>query len=650
MKKRVILCGWLLAACSLQAKITLPAHFTDKMILQQQTEVPFYGQAAPSRPVEIHVGWSRETYRTESDADGNWQIRLKTPKAGGPYDIAVSDGDERRLRDVLVGEVWFCSGQSNMEMPLAGWGKVLNYQEEIAAANHPAIRLFQVKKRTSLTPEERLDAAQPGWETCSPATVSGFSAVAYFFARRLNRELGVPVGVIDCTWGGTPAEAWTSYDALEHVPEYRQQIGRLRSLGFDPQLIQEHYENERRAWQATFEKAGREPDGSVPVYAAGAPGNGWKSMQLPGLWEKRGLPGFDGVVWFCKQVDIPDRWEGKALSLSLGKIDDEDTVYLNGREIGSGAGHATPRRYTIPAGCIKGGRNVLTVRVADYGGEGGIYGNDDELYLSDQAGNRISLAGDWMYRIGCSLRELPPVPAAPVGNAHYPASLYNAMVHPLVRFPVKGVLWYQGETNTSRAAGYADLFQALIADWRDRRQAPDLPFYFVQLAAYMERKDVQPHSEWAALREAQSRTLALLHTGMAVAIDIGDANDIHPKNKQEVARRLALLALNRTYGRSMPDQAPVYRNYTVERNRIRLRFDAVGKGFRTSDPLTGFTIAGTDHVFYPAKARIENNEIVVEAPQVAHPVAVRYGWADNPACNVTGKNGLPVAPFRTDSW
>lgn len=650
MKKLAIIGGWLLTVCSLQAKITLPAYFTDHMVVQQQAEVPFYGQAAPSRTVEIRAGWSRETYRTQSDAAGKWEIRLKTPKAGGPYDIVLSDGDERSLHDVWIGEVWFCSGQSNMEMPLAGWGKVMNYEEEIAAADHPAIRLFQVKKRTSLVPDAQLDAAQPGWKICSPATVPGFSAVAYFFARRLNRELGVPVGVIDCTWGGTPAEAWTSYDALERVPAYREQIGRLRTLGFEPERIREQYENDRRAWSDALEKADRGTNGSIPWHAAGLPEGDWKTMHLPGLWEQQGLPGFDGVVWFRKPVEIPAAWAGKMLSLSLGKIDDEDIVYLDGAEIGRGNGYATPRRYTVPAGGAAAGTHVLTVRVSDFGGEGGIYGNDDELYLSDDAGNRLSLAGDWKYRIGCALREMPPAPVAPENNTNYPASLYNAMVRPLNRFPVKGVIWYQGEANAGRAAEYTDLFQALIADWRDRRQSPDLPFYFVQLAAYMERKAVQPDSEWAALREAQSRALALRHTGMAVTIDIGDANDIHPKNKQEVARRLAVLALSRTYGRSIPDRAPEYRGYTVERNRVRIRFGETGKGFRKAAPLKGFTIAGTDHVFYPATARIEKDEIVVEAPQVDHPAAVRYGWADNPDCNLYGENGLPVAPFRTDSW
>ena len=650
MKKLAILCGWLLAASSLQAKITLPPCFTDHMILQQQTEVPFYGQATPLHPVEVRASWSRQTYRTKTDSAGHWEIRLKTPRTGGPYTLVFSDGDDRQLSDVLIGEVWFCSGQSNMEMPLAGWGKVMNYQEEIAVAHHPSVRLFQVKKRTALTPQLQLDEAQPGWKICSPANVSEFSAIAYFFACRLNRELDVPVGVIDCTWGGTPAEAWTSYEALEQMPEYRQSIEKLRSLGFDPVSIREQYEKDLLAWKTALGKAGNRKDGSTTDYAADTSGNGWKSMRLPGYWENRGLPGFDGIVWFRKQVDIPAAWTGKSLSLSLGKIDDEDIVYLNGKEIAHGNGYATPRRYTVPAGCMKAGRNLLTVRVTDFGGEGGLCGNDDELFLSDNTGARISLAGDWGYRTGCSLQELPPVPIAPAGNSNFPASLYNAMVHPLVRFPVKGVIWYQGEANTARAAGYTDLFQALIADWRDRRQSPDLPFYFVQLAAYMQRQTVQPRSEWAALREAQSRALALHGTGMAVTIDIGDANDIHPKNKQEVARRLALLALRRTYGRPVSDQAPVYRTYTVERNRIRIRFDEAGKGFRPVASLTGFTIAGTDHVFYPAHARIENDEIIVEAPEVVHPAAVRYGWADNPACNLSGQNGLPVAPFRTDSW
>ena len=330
-------------------------------------------------------------------------------------------------------------------------------------------------------------------------------------------------------------------------------------------------------------------------------------------------------------------------------IDDEDITYFNGVEIARGAGYMTPRTYTIPAKLVKAGKAVLAVRVSDFGGEGGIHGKAEELYV-EADGKRICLAGDWKYRIGLSLKGFPPALVSPIQSSSYPTVLFNAMVKPWTAFPIKGVIWYQGEANVGRPEQYGDLFPALITDWR-RQWRSDFPFYFVQLANFMESKEIQPDSEWAALREAQTKALKLDQVGMAVTIDIGLADDIHPKNKQEVGRRLALVALAGSYGKNVSGSAPVFRNYRIKGDKMELDFGQKQDGFQIKGTtLKGFTIAGPDRVFYPAEAMVQNGTIIVFSPEVSIPLAARYGWADNPDCNLYGENGLPVAPFRTDCW
>lgn len=633
-----------------EGKVVLPAVFSDNMIVQQQTEMTFWGKANRNAKVTVMPGWTDQVYTAKADAEGKWSVKVRTPKAGGPYDIVFSDGKKTRLSNVLSGEVWFCSGQSNMEMPVAGWGKVMNYEQEVAEANYPSIRLFQVKKNTSLVPLEDVESTMNGWTECSSATVPEFSSVAYFYARALWKELNVPIGVIDCTWGGTPAEAWTGAETLKQVLGFREEVEKMEKLGFDRDLMEQAYEQERAAWQSLFEKEDQGMEGGKPCWTSPSLTDAdWQIMNLPGYWEGKGLKDFDGVVWFRRTVDIPSEWSGKTLTLRMGMIDDEDVTYFNGMEVARGAGFMTPRTYTIPAEYVKGGKAVLAVRVSDFGGEGGIHGKPEEFYL-EADGRQISLAGDWHYRVGLSLEGFPPAPVSPTQSSGYPSVLFNAMVSPLVDFPVKGVIWYQGEANVGRAAQYGDLFPALIADWR-KQWKQDFPFYFVQLANYLESKEVQSDSEWAALREAQAKALNLVNTGMAVTIDIGLANDIHPKNKQEVGHRLALLALSGTYGRKQSATAPAFSNYSIKGNRVEIGFDHAQEGFDIKgEALKGFTVAGPDHVFYPATAVVVDGKIVVSSPMVNMPLAVRYGWADNPDCNLYGKNGLPVAPFRTDNW
>jgi len=634
----------------LQAKVVLPSVFTDNMVLQQKTDITFYGDATKNKQLTVKTGWNGKEYHTEADGQGKWSLKIPTPAAGGPYEITFSDGKKLQLKNVMIGEVWFCSGQSNMEMPVAGWGKVMNYEQEIAEAAYPAIRLFQVKKNTSLAPLKEVESTLGGWQECSSATVPEFSALAYFYARALWKELNVPIGVIDCTWGGTPAEAWTSHETLRQVMGFREEMDKLERLGFDPNRMEQAYSEERAHWQSLFtEKDKGMENGKLCWTAPSLSEEDWQTISLPGYWEGKGLKDFDGIIWFRRSLEIPAEWAGKPLTLRLGMIDDEDITYFNGVEIARGAGYMTPRTYTIPAKLVKAGKAVLAVRVSDFGGEGGIHGKAEELYV-EADGKRISLAGDWKYRIGLSLKGFPPAPVSPIQSSSYPTVLFNAMVKPWTAFPIKGVIWYQGEANVGRSEQYEDLFPALITDWR-RQWRSDFPFYFVQLANFMESKEIQPDSEWAALREAQTKALKLDQVGMAVTIDIGLADDIHPKNKQEVGRRLALVALVGSYGKNVSGSAPVFRNYRIKGDKMELDFGQKQDGFQIKGTtLKGFTIAGPDRVFYPAEAMVQNGKIIVFSPEVSIPLAARYGWADNPDCNLYGENGLPVAPFRTDCW
>ncbi|MEL7588134.1 MAG: sialate O-acetylesterase [Prolixibacteraceae bacterium] len=641
---------FLLVVCTqpLTANVSMPSFFTDNMVFQQQSDVPVWGNAEAGENITVTTSWNNRTYTAIAGSDGKWTVKVQTPEAGyTPYEMSIKGRNTIQLKNILIGEVWVCSGQSNMEMPLAGWGKVLNYEKEIADANYPSIRLLRVANTCTSQPQSTAKLEGPGWVECSPATIPEFSSVAYLFARDILKSQNIPVGLIDTNWGGTVAEAWTSASTLKLMPDFAAAVTEIEAMNEEEGV--KAYPGKLAAWEDKVEAADLGySDGKAVWAAAGLDDSGWDSMHLPGLWEEK-MPGFDGIVWFRKTITLPASQRGKELTLSLDVIDDNERTFCNGELIGATSGYNQQRIYKIPARLTKSGTLQLAVWVMDTGGGGGIYGDTAKLFLAAGA-DKITLSGDWKYKAGADLKTLPPVPQDPGGNPNRPSVLYNAMIHPLVPFTIRGAIWYQGESNAGRAYQYRDLFPLMIKDWREKWNT-EIAFYFVQLANFM-NKDKEPvESAWAELREAQTMALHLAHTGMAVTIDIGDSQDIHPKNKQEVGHRLALAARANTYGEKIDYSGPLYETYRSETGQIRLSF-RFNEGLKSADgkTLAGFAVAGPDRKFYWAEAVIEGNEVVVRSPKVKHPLAVRYAWANNPDCNLTNRSGLPASPFRTDQW
>ncbi|MBN1457293.1 MAG: hypothetical protein JW912_05535 [Sedimentisphaerales bacterium] len=627
------------------ADVSVPSVIGDNMVLQQQAAVPVWGQADPGEKISVKASWSLFSEKTTADNEGNWMVKVKTPKFGGPYTVTIKGKNTIKLKNVLVGEVWVCSGQSNMEMRL---NSVLNNENEIANANRPDIRLFTVPKIFAESPQKDCNGV---WSECSPGTAETFSAAAYFFGREINEQLGIPVGLIHTSWGGTPAEAWTSKTALENHPDLAYLLEGLKDNA-DAEKIEKKYINDLDEWHKGLNASDAGIDSAWEKVDTDE--SEWQEMVLPTTWESAGHEGFDGIVWFRKQVTIPAGWMGKDMVLELGPIDDMDTTWFNGTETGQkneSGFWAVPRLYKVPASAVKPGENNITVRVIDTGGDGGIYGRQDQLkiYPASNPEEAISLAGKWKYRIGSDLKGLAPMPRTPATrkNQYSPTMLYNGMLTPVIPYGIRGAIWYQGESNAGRAYQYRTLFPVMINCWRQAWGQGDFPFYFTQIAPYnYGTEPVCPE-----LQEAQTMTLSLVNTGMAVTTDIGNAADIHPRNKQFVGKRLALWALAKDYGQNIVYSGPIYKSMQTEGNKIRIRFDHTGSGLMALGGIPQhFIIAGSDKQFEPAIAKIEGDSLVVYSETVENPVAVRYAWDNIATGNLYNLEMLPASPFRTDDW
>ncbi|NDV58037.1 sialate O-acetylesterase [Bacteroides sp. 519] len=635
------------------SQIQMPPMFSDNMILQQQSEVSIWGKGKVGKNIKIKTSWNNAEYETQVDASGNWITKIKTPAYGGPYEITITEKKELKLRNVMIGEVWMCSGQSNMEMTLDDWIKIDNHKAEIAGANYPNIRLLKVEKATGTAPTSNINIRGNGWQVCSPATVSDFSAVAYFFGRNLHTNLNIPIGLINSSWGGTSIEAWTSGESLKMTPNFSEAIAEI-SLPIDEAERNAFIEGKQEAWNQELIRKDFGLENNKPVAALiDYNDNNWNKMSIPGLWEGSKLPGFDGIVWFRKTIEIPASWHGKDLILSLGKVDDNETTYFNGLQIGSTSGFMTPREYTIPTRLVKKGKAVITVRVHDGGGEGGFHGEKENVFiaLANQT-ERIELAGDWKYKVAVDINnDITPLPLYYTNNPNNPTVLYNAMIHPFTNYKIKGAIWYQGENNEARAYQYRTLLPLMINDWRTK-WGYNFPFYLVQLPNFKAIEKEPGESDWAELREAQAMALHMDNTGMAVTIDVGNPADVHPTNKQDVGYRLSLVARAQAYGEKIPYAGPMYQSHTIMGNKIKVSFKHIENGLTIKDGtiLKGFSVAGPDRKYYWADAVIENNEVFVSSPHVPFPIAVRYAWAGSPVCNLYNTANLPATPFRTDDW
>jgi sialate O-acetylesterase len=616
--------------------------FCDNMVLQRDIQAPVWGWAQPGQ--EITVSMNGKTAKATAGADGKWLAKLGPFAAGGPFALKVSGPREVTLKNVMAGDVFICSGQSNMQMAVVSCD---NAEQEIAAAKHPNIRLFAVPNVIAYEPQELVSGS---WSVCSPETIPWFTGVGYFFGRKLDQDLNVPIGLINSSWGGTIAEAWVSGDALKReVPDFREAVAAVEQAAAEARLGAVDMDKKLAEWYAANDPG----SAALPGWADPALDDGdWKTMRLPGAWEDQGLS-FDGIVWFRGELWVPDDWAGKDLTLSLGPIDDKDTTFVNGVQVGKLDQYNQPRVYTISGKLVKRGLNVIAIRVLDTGGAGGINGTPEqvtcELAGHPEAGT-IQLATTWRYKASKPMAEVTPLPMQPAGNNPNVASvLYNAMIAPLVPYGIRGAIWYQGESNAGRAEQYARLLPALIRDWRARFGVGDFEFGIVSLANFMGQDSAPADDPWPNLRWAQYLTTKRVPNAvLAMAIDIGDAADIHPRNKQEVGRRLALGFLATTYGQPIPFSGPVYRAMVVEGGKIRVSFDHLNGGLvAKGDKLTGFAIAGADGKYVWADAVIDGDTVLVSSPQVTKPASVRYAWSNNPVCNLYNKADLPAVPFAT---
>lgn len=629
----------MITAMPVHSEIKLPALVRDSMILQRDVKLNIWGWASPGE--KLTVKFNGKTYKATTGKDGKWLVVLAPQKAGGPYSMELSSAENKiLLKDILIGDVWFCSGQSNMVHQLR-LHDVL-YAKDIEDANYPAIRHFFIPTVPDF--RGRREDLLPGhWKPATPTDVRDFSAVAYFFAKDIYDKYKVPIGLINASVGGSPVEAWISEEGFKDFSSILSVIsqnkdtayvnGRNRSVGPPPKEPIDAGLSEPLKWFDT---------NYVP--------KGWRTINVPGYWEDQGVRNLDGAVWYRKEVELPASIANSPARLFLGRIVDADFVYINGKFIGNTTYMYPQRRYMIPPGVLKPGKNVIVVRVVNNFGKGGFVPDKPYCILTDK--EKIDLRGEWLYKVG-QVRE----PMAFSGNMgiaaqNQPTALFNAMVAPATNYAVKGFLWYQGESNTGKAGEYTALMTALINDWRRLWKQDTLPFLFVQLPGFMDMDYLPAESQWAQLREAQLKTLAVPNTAMAIAIDLGEWNDIHPDNKKDVGLRLALLARKMVYGeKQLVASGPLYQSQVIENNKIILQFSNIGSGLISNDgePLRQLAIAGADKKFVWAKAEIQGDKVIVWSERVASPLYVRYAWADNPdGANLCNKEGLPASPFRTD--
>ena len=619
-------------------QIRLPRLVRDSMILQRDIKINIWGWA--SKGEKVNIKFNKKNYKTVTDASGKWLIQLPSMKAGGPYTMDIIGNNKIFIKDILIGDVWICSGQSNMvhQMSLHD----VTYAKDIAEANYPQIRHFWIPTLTNLQgPQDDLPTGS--WKSAVGNDVRPFSAVAFFFARQIYEKYHVPIGLINTSVGGTPIEAWTSEEGLKDFSSLINTIQKNKDTAYVNNI-------NRRALSNTTRPSPNDLGmiGEKKWYEVSYVPKGWRPINIPGYWEDQGIKDLNGIVWYRREIDVPGSMIGQPAKVFLGRIVDADVLYINGRQVGNTTYQYPQRRYNVPADVLRPGKNIFVIKVTNTAGKGGFV--PDKPYLLIAGLDTLNLKGFWQYKVGEVYRPGGGGSGAIVAQ-NQPTALYNAMVAPLINYTIKGFVWYQGEANTNRAEEYAKLQPAMIADWRNKWKQTDAPFLYVQLPGFMDYNYLPSESNWAMLRESQLKSLSVPNTAMAVAIDLGEWNDIHPDNKKDVGERLALAAEKIAYGETIIYSGPIYQSSKVEGNKIIISFTNTGSGLITNDgeELGEFAIAGIDKKFVWAKAKIEGDKVIVWNDSVSDPMYVRYAWADNPVNpNLYNKEGLPASPFRTD--
>ncbi len=616
------------------AQLDLPLVYTSGAVLQRDQPMHVWGWSTPGSIV--HATFDGKKSKAKAGTDGRFDITLPAHKAGGPYVLAIDNGKEHRdIENTLVGDVWLCSGQSNMEFMVS---QARDADHEIANGTDSAIRQFKIPKTWASGPEDRLAGGE--WAAASPATVGKFSAACWFFAREMKAKSGVAQGLINSTWGGSRIEAWMNASTTGVRAEDID--ARMKEMDADEKLKTDETRRHLAHWSGTTPPSGTawaSPDLDT---------KDWVPLVVPGYWENEGYYGMDGTAWYRTTFTLSAREAKQGITVGLGTIDDSDTSFVNGTQVGeTQAKWNDIRAYRVAPESLHAGTNTIAVKVEDLGNNGGIYGDASLLYIQTADGEKHPLKGPWLFH-----PDVVTVSATAERN-QLATLLYNKMIHPLIGFPLRGVLWYQGEANANKgeALAYREQFAGLIRQWRSEWKAPTLPFVWVQLANWISDGDTPDESPWAELRESQSANLALPATGEAVIIDIGNPKDIHPTNKQDVGHRLALAMRHVAFGDTVTWSGPRYRDLKIDGANAVVGFDLYGGhlAVRGGGAPEGFEVAGDDRNFHPATARIEGSDIVVSSTAVAHPVAVRYAWSDNPEhANLTNDEGLPASPFRTE--
>ncbi|MBK8945970.1 MAG: sialate O-acetylesterase [Ignavibacteriae bacterium] len=624
-------------------QVKLPKLISDGMILQRDVEVKVWGWASANENIEIN--FLDKNFKTVADENGNWEIVIPKQQAGGPYELKISAKNSILVKDILFGDVWVCSGQSNMEFPMkrVSW----NYPGEIENSENNFIREFAVPQKYNFKVAEK-DFSHGSWKSANLENIPNFSAVAYFFAKKIYEKYKIPVGIINASLGGSRIESWMSEDALQKFPHHLNEALMFR----DDNLIKKIEDSDIARSNAWYNLLRQKDEGYKDQkniwYKTNLEISDWKKMNVPGYWADTEIGKVNGVVWFKKNVNIPLELVGKYAKLILGRIVDADSVFVNGKYVGSVGYQYPPRRYEIPKDILNAGENEITIRVISNAGMGGfVLDKDYEIEFDNTS---ISLEGEWNYKLGAIMPEL--------GSQTFirwkPMGLYNSMISPLHNYKIKGFAWYQGESNTWNPSEYSNLLSTMISDWRTKWSNNNLPFIVIQLPNFMEEKNEPSESSWAAFREVQLDALKIPNTGLVVTIDLGEWNDIHPLNKKDVGERLFQSAEKIAYkNNSVINSGPIYKSMKIEGNKIILTFDNIGDRLisKNHEELKEFAICGNDKKFIWAHAKIENDKVIVWNDNIKNPVAVRYAWADNPSkANLYNSAGLPASPFRTDKY